>query len=129
MYQDYDSSFTITWFADTDRNPYNNGSKQLPDPQNAGATSSFFVPGNYEGSTASLDSTYRYIYAKVADSNNHARYGYLSTPITISPAPPVDITRPIANLADPAVGSSIQQSAINSRGWLQVSYLDAGGLN
>jgi hypothetical protein len=92
-YQDDDSSATITWFADQDQNPFNNNVRQLPGPQSV-SNSAGILAGTYNGSTAGLTPSYRYIYAQITDAAANTRYSYLPNPVDLVTTPPV-ISNPV----------------------------------
>jgi hypothetical protein len=92
QYQDYDSSATITWFADQDQNPFD-GSTQLPGPQVVSSSSSILA-GMYSGSTAGLDPSYKYVYARIADAAGQMRYSYLAGQINLTTMVPYVVSLP-----------------------------------
>jgi hypothetical protein len=104
QYQDYDSSATITWFADQDQNPFD-GSTQLPGPQVV-ASSAGILAGTYSGSTAGLDPSDKYIYARIADGAGQVRYSYLPGQTNLIAATPY-----VVSLAAGANGVIVKKDA------------------
>ena len=137
-YQDFDSATDALFYLDVDQNPYNNNFAPA-DPTFAGASfdaqdrgyvsrgstgssvSSVAGAELHTGGNLALNTNY-YVCVKIQDGANQ-RFAYLPTPIVFTqPAP----TPPIATLSDPTSGSTIGQSAINGRKYIDVTFSDTG---
>jgi hypothetical protein len=87
-FADADGGTTITFFTDSDANPYNGHLQQLPDVRD--------VPGSasptrvvYQGSTIGLSPGTARLFARVADPNGNARYAYAPGTLTLTDPAPV----------------------------------------
>jgi Ca2+-binding RTX toxin-like protein len=84
--QDRDDSNTITFYLDSDRNPYNGAFAATLGNVNVGSSSSI-LSGLTSVNTTGVDLGTYYIVAKVADGQGHIRYAYSKQVTAVDPPP------------------------------------------
>jgi hypothetical protein len=85
--QDRDDANTITFYLDSDKNPYNGGFAATLGSVNVAATSSI-VSGLSTVNTIGVQEGNYYLVAKVADGQGHVRWAY-SKQVTATDPPPI----------------------------------------
>jgi Ca2+-binding RTX toxin-like protein len=84
--QDRDDSNTITFYLDSDRNPYDGAFAATLGNVNVGSSSSI-LSGLTSVNTTGVDLGTYYIVAKVADGQGHIRYAYSKQVTAVDPPP------------------------------------------
>jgi hypothetical protein len=107
IHQDRDSADTVTFYLDTDRNPYNNAFAATLGSANLAQTNSI-TSSTATLSTAGVSAGTYWLVAKVTDSAGHTRYAYepVTAPLKVSSTP-----NPVALLSPPAIVSSAGSQA------------------
>lgn len=116
-YSDRDSTASVTWFVDNDRNPFQSISAVLA-TKSVAASSNAIVTAN--ALVGSVPAGTFYVGAKILDADGHARYWYNDTPVTF-PGPNFaaitdrvlratgtagnDVIRVVANSVDPSANA------------------------
>ena len=85
-FADRDGGATITWFTDSDANPYNGHLQQLPNA--AGVNGASPTRGLYQGSTAGLSPRTVRLFARVDDADGNSRSIYAPGSVTLTDAAP-----------------------------------------
>jgi hypothetical protein len=86
-YEDADSAPVITFFLDTDRNPYDGGGAYQVREYTASQAGAFDL-SNISLNTAGVPAGQYYLVARVSDGT-HTRFSYIQSPITLTNPPPV----------------------------------------
>lgn len=73
--QDRDDGYTITLWIDRDRNPYNDNNIRKIRSLSFGETDAV-TPTRINGSSSDIEPGKYYVYARITDSGDHARYTY-----------------------------------------------------
>jgi hypothetical protein len=87
-YQDFDSSATLTLFADADHNPYNANGQQLTDAKSLTTTGAALKYSLYHGPLAGVPTSDHFIYAKITDANGQTRFAYLPQTLNFTTSAP-----------------------------------------
>lgn len=90
-YHDFDSSATVTFHLDADRNPYN-GNELVVDQQPVAQTGSSLPGGSHPVSTAGASPGGYYLSARIGDAAGHAGYVYAADRVTLLPSGPSEVT-------------------------------------
>lgn len=102
LHQDRDSADTITFFLDTDRNPYNNAFAATLGTANFGLTSAITQSFSTLSTTGVAPGSY-WLGAKITDTQGNTRYTYesvnsqLKVTAPVGTPPPVQTPPPVGN--------------------------------
>jgi hypothetical protein len=126
-FEDDDGGATITWFTDSDRNPFNGHLQQLPDSQTLDSTPSA-TPGLYHGTTTGIAPGTVLLYARIADNDAQVRCAYLPTPVTFTVPLAISNPRFVFDTSPPRVTVQFSQDVSSSlaAGDLLVQTLPSG---
>ena len=86
LYEDADSSATITWYADSDSNPFNGFTRQLPNIQTLASTGTNVKSAVYQADMFGLAPGTWHLFARISDSSGNSRFEYLPRILTIAGA-------------------------------------------